>query len=140
MAGYWNRPDETAKVMTPDGFFKSGDIGIMDERGYVKIVDRKKDMILVSGFNVYPERDRGRGRRASGRAGMRRVGVPDENSGEAVKLFVVQKDPTLTEQTDGFCKEQFTGYKRPKHIEFRNELPKTNVGKIRRELREKKSA
>jgi len=138
MAGYWNRPDETAKVMTADGFFKSGDIGIMDERGYVKIVDRKKDMILVSGFNVYPNELEGV---IAGHPGVLEcavVGVPDEHSGEAVKVFVVRKDPALTESAlMDYCKEQFTGYKKPKYIEFRDELPKTNVGKIlRRALRD----
>ena len=140
MVGYWNRPDETAKVMTPDGFFKSGDIGIMDERGFTRIVDRKKDMILVSGFNVYPNEIEGV---VAGHPGVLEcacVGVPDENSGEAVKLFVVRKDPNLTvAQLMDFCKEQFTGYKKPKYIEFRDDLPKTNVGKIlRRELRDEK--
>jgi long-chain acyl-CoA synthetase len=138
MAGYWNRPDETAKVMTADGFFKSGDIGTMDERGYVKIVDRKKDMILVSGFNVYPNELEGV---IAGHPGVLEcavVGVPDEHSGEAVKVFVVRKDPSLTESAlMDYCKQQFTGYKKPKYIEFRDELPKTNVGKIlRRALRD----
>ncbi|MBD8530898.1 MULTISPECIES: long-chain fatty acid--CoA ligase [unclassified Massilia] len=138
MAGYWNRPDETAKVMTADGFFKSGDIGIMDERGYVKIVDRKKDMILVSGFNVYPNELEGV---IAGHPGVLEcavVGVPDEHSGEAVKVFVVRKDPALSESAlMDYCKAQFTGYKKPKYIEFRDELPKTNVGKIlRRALRD----
>ncbi|MDN4060990.1 long-chain fatty acid--CoA ligase [Massilia sp. YIM B02769] len=138
MAGYWNRPDETAKVMTADGYFKSGDVGIMDERGYVKIVDRKKDMILVSGFNVYPNELEGV---IAGHPGVLEcavVGVPDEHSGEAVKVFVVRKDPSLTEATlMDYCKTQFTGYKKPKYIEFRDELPKTNVGKIlRRALRD----
>ncbi|MFC5513055.1 long-chain fatty acid--CoA ligase [Massilia jejuensis] len=138
MAGYWNRPDETAKVMTADGFFKSGDIGTMDERGYVKIVDRKKDMILVSGFNVYPNELEGV---IAGHPGVLEcavVGVPDEHSGEAVKVFVVRKDPALTEAVlMDYCKQQFTGYKKPKYIEFRDELPKTNVGKIlRRALRD----
>jgi long-chain acyl-CoA synthetase len=138
MAGYWNRPDETAKVMTADGFFKSGDIGTMDERGYVKIVDRKKDMILVSGFNVYPNELEGV---IAGHPGVLEcavVGVPDEHSGEAVKVFVVRKDPALTEAAlMDYCKQQFTGYKKPKYIEFRDELPKTNVGKIlRRALRD----
>src|SRR5471032_2473234 len=138
MAGYWNRPDETAKVMTPDGFFKSGDVGIMDERGYVKIVDRKKDMILVSGFNVYPNELEGVIAAHPGVLECACVGVPDEHSGEAVKIFVVRKDPNLTvEQLMAYCKEQFTGYKKPKYIEFRDELPKTNVGKIlRRALRD----
>jgi long-chain acyl-CoA synthetase len=138
MAGYWNRPDETAKVMTADGFFKSGDVGTMDERGYVKIVDRKKDMILVSGFNVYPNELEGV---IAGHPGVLEcavVGVPDEHSGEAVKVFVVRRDPNLTENAlMDYCKQQFTGYKKPKYIEFRDELPKTNVGKIlRRALRD----
>ncbi len=138
MAGYWNRPDETAKVMTADGYFKSGDVGIMDERGYVKIVDRKKDMILVSGFNVYPNELEGV---IAGHPGVLEcavVGVPDEHSGEAVKVFVVRKDPALNEAAlMDYCKTQFTGYKKPKYIEFRDELPKTNVGKIlRRALRD----
>ena len=138
MAGYWNRPDETAKVMTPDGFFKSGDVGIMDERGYVKIVDRKKDMILVSGFNVYPNELEGVIAAHPGVLECAIVGVPDENSGEAVKAFVVRKDPNLTEGAlMDYCKQQFTAYKKPKYIEFRDELPKTNVGKIlRRALRD----
>jgi long-chain acyl-CoA synthetase len=138
MAGYWNRPDETEKVMTPDGFFKSGDIGIMDERGYIRIVDRKKDMILVSGFNVYPNEIESVIATHPGVVECAAVGVPDERSGEAVKVFVVRKDPSLTaEQLMEFCKQNFTGYKKPKYIEFRDELPKTNVGKIlRRELRD----
>ena len=138
MAGYWNRPDETAKVMTPDGYFKSGDIGIMDERGYIRIVDRKKDMILVSGFNVYPNEIEQVITTHPGVVECAAVGVPDERSGEAVKVFVVRKDPALTvEQLMEFCKENFTGYKKPKYIEFRDELPKSNVGKIlRRELRD----
>jgi long-chain acyl-CoA synthetase len=142
MAGYWNRPDETAKVMTPDGFFKSGDIGVMNEEGFIKIVDRKKDMILVSGFNVYPNEIEEVVAMHPGVLECACVGVPDENSGEAVKLFVVRKDPGLTvEQLMDYCKEQFTGYKKPKYIEFRDELPKTNVGKIlRRELRDEKKA
>lgn len=142
MAGYWNRPDETAKVMTADGFFKSGDVGIMDARGYVKIVDRKKDMILVSGFNVYPNEIEGVVAAHPGVLECACIGVPDANSGEAVKLFVVRKDPSLTaEQLMDYCKEQFTAYKKPKYIEFRDDLPKTNVGKIlRRELRDEKKA
>jgi long-chain acyl-CoA synthetase len=141
MAGYWNRPDETAKVMTTDGFFKSGDVGMMDERGYVKIVDRKKDMILVSGFNVYPNEVEDVVAKLPGVFEVAAVGVPDQHSGEAVKLFIVKKDPALTEKdVIEFCKEQLTGYKRPKLIEFRTELPKTNVGKIlRRELRDGKA-
>ena len=141
MAGYWQRDDETAKVMTPDGFFKTGDVGIMDERGYTKIVDRKKDMILVSGFNVYPNEVEGVLAAHPGVLECACIGVPDSNSGEAVKLFVVRKDPNLTvEQLQAYCKEQFTGYKRPRFIEFRDSLPKTNVGKIlRRELRDEKA-
>ena len=142
MVGYWNRPDETAKVMTPDGFFKSGDVGVMDERGYVKIVDRKKDMILVSGFNVYPNEIEAVVAAHPGVLECACIGVPDSNSGEAVKLFVVRKDPTLTvDQLMDYCRDQFTGYKKPKYIEFREELPKSNVGKIlRRELRDEKKA
>ncbi len=137
MAGYWNRPDETAKVMTRDGFFKSGDMGFMDEKGYVKIVDRKKDMILVSGFNVYPAEIEDVVATHPGVLEVAAIGVPDDHSGEVPKLFVVKKDPELTEVAlMEFCKKNFTGYKRPKHIEFRDELPKSNVGKIlRRELR-----
>ncbi|MBM7115568.1 AMP-binding protein [Archangium primigenium] len=137
MAGYWNRPEETVRVMTADGFLKSGDIGVMDERGFLRIVDRKKDMILVSGFNVYPNEVEGVVAAHPGVLEVAAVGVPDERSGEAVKLFVVKKDAALTEeQLQAFCREQLTGYKRPKLIEFRAELPKSNVGKIlRRELR-----
>jgi long-chain acyl-CoA synthetase len=142
MAGYWKRPDETAKVMTADGFFKTGDIGIMDAEGYTRIVDRKKDMILVSGFNVYPNEVEGVVAAHPGVLECAAVGVPDDNSGEAVKLFVVKKDPALTEkEIMEYCKEQLTGYKKPKYIEFRSDLPKTNVGKIlRRELRDEKKA
>ncbi|MEN7528382.1 long-chain fatty acid--CoA ligase [Cupriavidus sp. DL-D2] len=142
MAGYWNRPDETAKVMTPDGFFKTGDIGVMDERGYTKIVDRKKDMILVSGFNVYPNEVEGVVAECPGVLEVAAVGVPDQHSGEVVKLFVVKKDSALSEaDVIAFCKERLTGYKRPKYVEFRTELPKTNVGKIlRRELRDSRKA
>jgi long-chain acyl-CoA synthetase len=138
MAGYWNRPDETARAMTADGFFKSGDVGLMDKAGFVRIVDRKKDMILVSGFNVYPNEIEDVVAKHPGVFEVVAVGVPDEQAGEAVKLFVMKRDPALTE-TDifNFCKEQLTGYKRPKIIEFRTELPKTNVGKIlRRALRD----
>ena len=140
MAGYWQRPDETAKVMTADGWFKSGDIGVMDERGYFKIVDRKKDMILVSGFNVYPNEVEDVVAQLDGVLECAVVGVPDERSGEAVKLVVVKKDDTLTEaQVRDFCKARLTGYKQPRVVEFRTELPKTPVGKIlRRELRDKK--
>ncbi len=137
MAGYWNRPDETAKVMTADGFFKSGDVGVMDERGYVKIVDRKKDMILVSGFNVYPNEIEQVVSLHNGVLECAAVGVADDKSGEAVKLYVVKSDPTLSEEELArYCRENFTAYKRPKYIEFRDDLPKSNVGKIlRRELR-----
>ncbi|MER8461768.1 long-chain fatty acid--CoA ligase [Mesorhizobium sp. M1396] len=138
MAGYWNRPDETAKVMTKDGYFKSGDMGFMNERGYTKIVDRKKDMILVSGFNVYPNELEEVVAMHPGVLEVAAIGVPDEHSGEVPKLFVVKKDPALTaEALTAFCRENLTGYKRPKYIEFRTELPKTPVGKIlRRALRE----
>lgn len=138
MAGYWNRPDETAKVMTEDGFFKSGDMGFMDERGYTKIVDRKKDMILVSGFNVYPNELEEVVAHHPGVLEVAAIGVPDEHSGEVPKLFVVKKDPALTVETlMAYCRENLTGYKRPKFIEFRTELPKTPVGKIlRRALRD----
>ncbi len=137
MAGYWQRPDETAKAMTPDGFFRSGDMGFMDERGYTKIVDRKKDMILVSGFNVYPNEVEEVAASHPGVLECAAIGVPDEHSGETVKLFVVKKDQSLTEaELKAFCAKNLTNYKRPKIIEFRTELPKSNVGKIlRRELR-----
>jgi long-chain acyl-CoA synthetase len=137
MAGYWQRPDETRQVMTDDGFFKSGDIGVMDERGYVKIVDRKKDMILVSGFNVYPTEIEQVVSLHPGVLECAAVGVPDTKSGEAVKLFVVKREASLTEdELAAYCRDNFTAYKRPKAIEFRDELPKSNVGKIlRRELR-----
>ncbi len=138
MAGYWNRPDETAKVMTKDGFFRTGDIGVMDEKGQVKIVDRKKDMVVVSGFNVYPTELEDVVSTHPGVLECAAVGVPDSYSGEAVKLFVVKKDPNLTEEAiRAFCADQLTNYKRPKYIEFRTDLPKTNVGKIlRRVLRD----
>jgi len=137
MAGYWNRPEETAAVMTADGFFKSGDVGVMDERGYVRIVDRKKDMILVSGFNVYPNEIEQVVSLHPGVLECAAVGVADARSGEAVKLFVVKNDPSLSEEdVAAHCRDNFTAYKRPKYIEFRDELPKSNVGKIlRRELR-----
>ncbi len=137
MAGYWNRPDETAKVMAEDGFFKSGDMGFMDANGYIKIVDRKKDMILVSGFNVYPNELEEVVAQHPGVLEVAAIGVPDEHSGEVPKLFVVKKDPNLTAAAlHEYCRENLTGYKRPRHIEFRADLPKTNVGKIlRRELR-----
>jgi long-chain acyl-CoA synthetase len=137
MAGYWQRPDETAKVMTDDGYFKSGDIGVMDQRGYVKIVDRKKDMILVSGFNVYPTEIEQVISLHPGVLECAAIGVPDVKSGEAVKLFIVKKDIALSEDDlIRYCRDNFTAYKRPKTIEFRDDLPKSNVGKIlRRELR-----
>jgi long-chain acyl-CoA synthetase len=142
MAGYWQRPDETARVMTADGFFKSGDVGVMDERGFFRIVDRKKDMILVSGFNVYPNEVE---EVVAGMPGVMEcavIGIPDERSGEAVKLVVVKKDPALTEtQVLEHCRHNLTGYKMPRVVEFRAELPKTPVGKVlRRELRDKTAA
>jgi long-chain acyl-CoA synthetase len=142
MKGYWQRPDETAKVLGPDGFLYTGDVGVMDEKGFVRIVDRKKDMILVSGFNVYPNEIEQVVAMHPGVLEVAAIGVPDEHSGEVPKLFIVKKDPALTaEAIMEFCKDQLTGYKRPKHIEFRTELPKTNVGKIlRRALRDEKKA
>ena len=139
MAGYWQRPDETEKVMTPDGFFRSGDIGVVDERGYFKIVDRKKDMILVSGFNVYPNEVEDVVGQMPGILECAAVGVPDAKAGEAVKLVIVKSNPAVTEaDVRAYCEANLTGYKRPKLVEFRTELPKTNVGKIlRRELRDK---
>jgi long-chain acyl-CoA synthetase len=139
MAGYWQRPDETARVMTADGYFKSGDIGIVDERGFFKIVDRKKDMILVSGFNVYPNEVEEVVSSCPGVLECAAIGIPDEKTGEAVKLVVVKKDPALTEaQIQDYCRANLTGYKQPRVIEFRTDLPKTPVGKIlRRELRDK---
>jgi long-chain acyl-CoA synthetase len=138
MAGYWQRPDETAKVMDKDGWFATGDIGVMDERGFVKIVDRKKDMILVSGFNVYPNEIEAVVAMHPGVLECAAVGVPDKKSGEAVRLYVVKKDEALTaDALIKHCREHLTGYKCPRDVEFRKELPKTNVGKIlRRELRD----
>jgi long-chain acyl-CoA synthetase len=137
MAGYWQRPDETAKVMTADGYFKSGDIGVMDDKGYFKIVDRKKDMVIVSGFNVYPNEVEDVVAQLAGVMECAVVGVPDDKTGEAVKLVVVKKDPALTEDAvREHCRANLTGYKQPRVIEFRADLPKTPVGKIlRRELR-----
>ena len=137
MPGYWQRPDETAKVMTADGFFRSGDIGFMNEEGFVKIVDRKKDMVLVSGFNVYPNEVEDVAVMHPKVLECAVIGVPDDYSGEAVKMFVVKKDNSLTEkELQDFLREHLTGYKRPKYIEFRSELPKSNVGKIlRKDLR-----
>ena len=138
MAGYWKRPDETAKAMTADGYFLSGDLGVMDELGYIRMVDRKKDMLKVSGFNVYPNEVEAVAAMHPGVLECAAIGVPDAHSGEVVKLFVVKKDPALTEEDlRHFCHDRLTGYKRPKYIEFRSELPKTNVGKIlRRALRD----
>jgi len=138
MAGYWNTPDETAKAMTADGFFKTGDMGVMDPRGYIQMVDRKKDMLKVSGFNVYPNEIEAVVSMLPGVLECAAIGVPDEHSGEVIKLFVVKKDPNLTEEDiRKHCHDNLTGYKRPKYIEFRTELPKTNVGKIlRRALRD----
>lgn len=137
MKGYWQRPDETAKVMTSDNFFRTGDIGVMDDQGFVKIVDRKKDMILVSGFNVYPSEIEEVVTRHPKVLEAAAIGVPDEKSGEVPKLFIVKKDPSLTvEEILAYAKENLTGYKRPKYVEFMTELPKSNVGKIlRKDLR-----
>ncbi|MDY0744465.1 long-chain-fatty-acid--CoA ligase [Paucibacter sp. R3-3] len=137
MAGYWNKPEETANVMYADGYFKTGDIGVMDEQGFTRIVDRKKDMILVSGFNVYPTEIEQVVTMHPGVLECAAIGVADERSGEAVKLYVVKSDPALAEEDlAAYCHAQLTAYKRPKYIEFRDDLPKTNVGKIlRRELR-----
>ena len=138
MAGYWNRPDETAKVMTADGYFRTGDVGVMDATGLCKIVDRKKDMILVSGFNVYPNEVEDVLSQLPGVLECAAVGIPDDKAGEAVKVVIVKKDPALTEAAvRSFCEANLTGYKRPKVVEFRPDLPKTTVGKIlRRELRD----
>ena len=138
MAGYWKRPDETAKVMTADGFFLSGDIGVMDDRGFIRIVDRKKDMILVSGFNVYPNEIEAVVAGHPGVLECAAVGMPDKKSGEAVRLYVVRKDPALTaEDVAKYCRDHMTAYKCPRDVLFRNDLPKSNVGKIlRRELRD----
>ena len=138
MKGYWNRPQDTAKVISPDGWLHTGDMAKMDKDGYFFIVDRKKDMILVSGFNVYPNEIEDVVAEMDGVLEVAAVGVPDEKSGEAVKLVIVKKDPNLSaEQVKAHCKENLTGYKQPRYIEFRTELPKSNVGKIlRRELRD----
>jgi long-chain acyl-CoA synthetase len=142
MKGYWNSPAETAKVLGPDGFFATGDVGVIDEKGYVRIVDRKKDMLLVSGFNVYPNEIESVMVAHPGVLECAVIGVPDAHSGEVPKLFVVKKDPALTEaDIRAYCEANLTGYKRPKYVEFRKELPKTNVGKIlRRALREAPAA
>jgi long-chain acyl-CoA synthetase len=142
MKGYWQRPDETATVLGKDGFLRTGDIGVMDEKGFIRIVDRKKDMILVSGFNVYPNEIEQVVATHPGVLECAVIGVPDEHSGEVPKVYVVRKDPQLTEQDVlEHCRKELTGYKRPKYVEFRADLPKTNVGKIlRRALREEKKA
>ena len=133
MKGYFNRPEETANVLMPDGFLRTGDVAVMDDRGFLRIVDRKKDMILVSGFNVYPNEVEDVVAMHPGVLEVAAVGVPDEKSGEAVKIFVVRKDPALTaEAIIAHCRDNLTGYKIPHHVEFRTELPKTNVGKILR--------
>ena len=137
MTGYYNQPEETAKAFTADGFMRTGDIGVMDEQGFTRIVDRKKDMILVSGFNVFPTELENVISSCPGVLECAAIGLPDERQGEVIKVFVVRSDPTLTEdQVARFCHDNLTGYKRPKYIEFRDTLPKTNVGKIlRRALR-----
>jgi len=137
MVGYYNQPDENRKAFTADGFMRTGDVGIMDARGYTKIVDRKKDMILVSGFNVFPNELENVISLCPGVVECAAIGVPDDKQGEAIKVFVVKSDPTVNEEDVArFCRQNLTGYKVPKYIEFRDELPKTNVGKIlRRELR-----
>ena len=142
MAGYWNRPDDTKSTMTDDGFLRTGDVATIDEKGFVRIVDRKKDMIIVSGFNVYPNEVEDVVASHPGIIEVAAVGVPDERSGEAVKIFVVRKDPSLTaEALIAYCRERMTGYKTPDFAEFRDELPKTNVGKIlRRKLRDESTA
>ena len=139
MQGYWEKPEENKKAFTEDGYFKTGDIGIMDEKGYFRIVDRKKDMILVSGFNVFPNEIEAVVAQCPGVLECACIGVPDEKSGEAVKVFIVKKDPALTaEQVQSFCKRDLTGYKVPRHVSFIEALPKSNVGKIlRKELRGK---
>jgi long-chain acyl-CoA synthetase len=138
MKGYWQKPEETAKAIDADGWLHTGDMAKMDAQGFVYIVDRKKDMILVSGFNVYPNEIEDVVASMPGVLEVAAVGVPDERSGEVVKLFVVRKDPALTaEDIKAFCRQELTGYKQPRQIEFRKELPKTNVGKIlRKELRD----
>jgi long-chain acyl-CoA synthetase len=138
MEGYWQRPTETAEVMLPDGWLRTGDVGRMDEGGYIFIEDRKKDMILVSGFNVYPNEIENVIVELEGVLEAAAIGLPDERSGEIVKIFVVRKDDSLTEQDIiDHCKVNLTNYKRPRVVEFRDDLPKTNVGKIlRRELRD----
>jgi long-chain acyl-CoA synthetase len=138
MKGYWNRPEETAQVIDADGWLHTGDMARMDKKGFFYIVDRKKDMILVSGFNVYPNEVEDVVAMMPGVLEVAAVGVPDEKSGEAVKLVIVKKDPALTvEQVKAHARANLTGYKQPRYVEFRTELPKSNVGKIlRRELRD----
>jgi long-chain acyl-CoA synthetase len=142
MQGYWKRPEETAKTITEGGWLHTGDMGYMDEKGYCFIVDRKKDMVLVSGFNVYPNEIEDVVAKHEGVLEVACIGVPDEKSGEAVKIVVVKKDPDLTEKDlIDFCRKELTGYKIPRHVTFRDELPKTNVGKIlRRVLKEEEAA
>ncbi|MBP6725727.1 MAG: AMP-binding protein, partial [Thauera sp.] len=142
MRAYWQRPDDTARAFTPDGFLRTGDIAVIDDKGFVSIVDRKKDMILVSGFNVYPNEVEDVVASHPGVIEVAAIGVPDERSGEAVKVFVVRKDPQLTEAALlAYCHENLTAYKVPRRIEFRDELPKSNVGKIlRRQLRDEATA
>ena len=137
MVGYYNQPEENAKAFTPDGFMRTGDIGIMDPQGYTRIIDRKKDMILVSGFNVFPNELEQVISLCPGVVECAAIGVPDEKQGEAIKVLIIKNDPALTEdEVANYCHQNLTGYKRPKYIEFRDELPKSNVGKIlRRELR-----
>jgi long-chain acyl-CoA synthetase len=137
MTGYYNQPEENAKAFTADGFMRTGDIGIMDAQGYTRIIDRKKDMILVSGFNVFPNELEQVISLCPGVVECAAIGIPDEKQGEAIKVFIIKNDPALTEdEVANFCHDNLTGYKRPKYIEFRDELPKSNVGKIlRRELR-----
>jgi acyl-CoA synthetase (AMP-forming)/AMP-acid ligase II len=137
MTGYYNQPEENKNAFTSDGYFKTGDVGIMDERGYTKIVDRLKDMIIVSGFNVFPNELENAVSLCPGVLECAVIGVPDEQAGEAIKLFIIKKDTQLTEEdVKAYCRQHLTGYKIPKYIVFRDDLPKTNVGKIlRRELR-----
>jgi acyl-CoA synthetase (AMP-forming)/AMP-acid ligase II len=140
MTGYYQQPAETSAAFTSDGFMKTGDIGVMDAKGYTRIIDRKKDMIIVSGFNVFPNELENVISLCPGVVECAAIGVPDAKQGEAIKVFVVKNDPLLSEDdVSRYCHEQLTGYKRPKYIEFRDELPKSNVGKIlRRELRHAK--
>ncbi|HET8697519.1 MAG TPA: long-chain-fatty-acid--CoA ligase, partial [Gammaproteobacteria bacterium] len=141
MAGYWNRPEDTAKVITADGWLRTGDIGRMDPAGFVFIEDRKKDVIVVSGFKVYPNEVEDAAVRQPGVREAAAIGIPDAQSGEAVKLFVVRSDPSLTaEQVIAYARDNLTGYKVPRKVEFMDELPKSNVGKVlRRELKDRES-